>query len=78
LAVTKLKTYCKRGHPFDEANTYIAANGTRQCKACREAYRQRPDYKAKHRAYMRAYQQTPAYKAKHRAYMRAYYRQTPA
>lgn len=28
------QTHCKRSHPFDEANTYIAANGTRKCRAC--------------------------------------------
>lgn len=28
------KTQCKRGHPFDEANTYRHAGG-RACKACR-------------------------------------------
>jgi hypothetical protein len=28
------KTHCIRGHRFDEQNTYLAANGTRHCKAC--------------------------------------------
>lgn len=28
------KTECKRGHSFDQANTYITANGARQCRAC--------------------------------------------
>ena len=28
-----LKTHCKHGHPFDEANTYWY-RGMRQCKAC--------------------------------------------
>lgn len=28
------KTACKRGHPFDEANTYRTATGNRQCRAC--------------------------------------------
>jgi len=32
-AVTK----CKRGHPFDESNTYIAPDGWRECKKCRRA-----------------------------------------
>ena len=27
-------TRCHRGHPFDEANTFIRKNGTRQCLAC--------------------------------------------
>ena len=29
-----LKTHCQRGHPFDEANTYIMPNGRRRCRAC--------------------------------------------
>lgn len=28
------QTHCKHGHPFDEANTRIRPNGTRQCRAC--------------------------------------------
>ena len=28
------QTHCKHGHPFDEANTRIRANGARQCRAC--------------------------------------------
>lgn len=28
-----LLTHCKRGHPYDEANTYVW-HGTRQCRAC--------------------------------------------
>jgi hypothetical protein len=28
------KTHCKRGHPFDEANTYLLPNGNRSCRAC--------------------------------------------
>jgi hypothetical protein len=28
------KTHCVRGHAFDEANTYIAANGWRGCRTC--------------------------------------------
>jgi hypothetical protein len=31
------KVACKRGHLFDEANTYIARNGGRYCRACRAA-----------------------------------------
>lgn len=27
-------TECPKGHPYDEANTYISANGARHCKAC--------------------------------------------
>lgn len=43
-----LKTHCKRGHPFDEANTYIIKpskrmpNGGRSCRTCdREKMRRR-------------------------------------
>jgi WhiB family redox-sensing transcriptional regulator len=28
------KTRCKRGHPFDAANTYYAPGGERRCRAC--------------------------------------------
>ena len=29
------KTECPQGHPYDEANTYAAPGGGRQCKTCR-------------------------------------------
>jgi hypothetical protein len=29
------KTHCIHGHSFDEANTYVASDGRRACKACR-------------------------------------------
>ncbi len=29
------QTHCKRGHLFDEENTYIEPNGARVCKPCR-------------------------------------------
>lgn len=28
------KTSCKRGHPFDEANTYVDPSGRRRCRVC--------------------------------------------
>ena len=28
------KTHCVNGHPFDEANTYVRANGERNCRRC--------------------------------------------
>ena len=28
------KTHCKFGHPFDEKNTYIRKNGSRECRKC--------------------------------------------
>lgn len=31
------KTHCKRGHPFDEENTYITPRGLRNCRKCRAA-----------------------------------------
>lgn len=31
------KTSCKSGHPFDEANTYVASSGSRNCRACNRA-----------------------------------------
>lgn len=29
------KTHCKRGHPFNEANTHLRLAGGRSCRACR-------------------------------------------
>lgn len=34
-ALRAAQTHCHRGHPFDKANTYVAPNGTRKCRACR-------------------------------------------
>ena len=34
-------TECKRGHAFDEANTYITKRGTRECRICRRMQRER-------------------------------------
>jgi WhiB family redox-sensing transcriptional regulator len=31
------KTHCKRGHPFDAANTYYAPDGQRRCRTCMRA-----------------------------------------
>ena len=31
------KTHCRRGHPFDAANTYYDAAGKRRCRACLRA-----------------------------------------
>ncbi|MFE7017638.1 HNH endonuclease [Streptomyces sp. NPDC057651] len=30
-------THCPARHPYDDANTYRAKNGTRKCRACRRA-----------------------------------------
>lgn len=36
------KTHCAKGHPYDEENTWIRANGWRQCRSChRETQRER-------------------------------------
>lgn len=32
---------CRRGHPYDEKNTFVEGNGKRGCRICREAARQR-------------------------------------
>lgn len=41
-------THCKRGHPFDETNTYLRPNdGKRACKAC-QRQRER-DYQQRRR-----------------------------
>jgi hypothetical protein len=31
-------THCPAGHRYDEANTYRAPNGTRKCRACKNAF----------------------------------------
>jgi WhiB family transcriptional regulator, redox-sensing transcriptional regulator len=31
------KIHCKRGHPFDAANTYYAPDGQRRCRTCMRA-----------------------------------------
>jgi hypothetical protein len=32
--LTGPRARCRRGHPFDEANTYVRPNGSRVCRAC--------------------------------------------
>jgi hypothetical protein len=32
------KTHCAKGHPYDQANTYIDGLGRRVCRQCRRAY----------------------------------------
>ncbi len=46
FANNRRKTHCLKGHPFDEANTYIAPNGTRKCRACKCAFMM-ADYRKK-------------------------------
>jgi hypothetical protein len=31
----RAKTHCPKGHPYDEANTYVAPSGKRMCRTCR-------------------------------------------
>lgn len=45
-AVLAVKTHCLHGHPFDEANTYLARRG-RECRVCRREAKRRFDQKAK-------------------------------
>lgn len=33
------QTHCKRGHLYDQANTYIRPNGNRNCRRCRRKER---------------------------------------
>lgn len=42
-------THCPAGHPYDDANTYRAPNGTRKCRACKAAH-SRADRAAKRAA----------------------------
>ena len=37
-AVNARKVRCKRGHPFDSANTRVNGRGERQCRACHREY----------------------------------------
>lgn len=32
------KTECPQGHPYDDANTYVAPSGWRQCRECRSGH----------------------------------------
>jgi hypothetical protein len=32
------RTHCPEGHPYDEENTYVRKDGSRQCKACAREY----------------------------------------
>jgi hypothetical protein len=32
------RTHCPKGHPFDEANTYVRSTGARRCRACMNEY----------------------------------------
>ncbi|MFE9235221.1 hypothetical protein [Cellulosimicrobium funkei] len=34
----KAKTHCPNGHPYNEQNTVVYADGRRRCRTCRRAY----------------------------------------
>lgn len=54
-----VKTHCKRGHEYDEENTYYTSYGTRSCRKC-VAARQRREYHdptKNRKAVQRAYRQ---------------------
>jgi hypothetical protein len=36
-----LRAHCKKGHPYDKANTYVNARGHRYCRACARIKEQR-------------------------------------
>lgn len=38
-AIARRKTHCKWGHKFTKENTIVRANGTRECRACKQARR---------------------------------------
>lgn len=40
-ALNARKTECSKGHPFDEANTYLMPDGGRSCQTCRREARRR-------------------------------------
>ena len=42
-----VKTCCKNGHPFNEANTYVTPQGWRQCRICQAAKTRRLRLKRK-------------------------------
>jgi hypothetical protein len=45
--INSRKTHCIHGHPFDDDNTYVTKDGTRQCRTC--AKRLEQEYKARKR-----------------------------
>lgn len=54
-AINSRKASCKRGHEFTPDNTFAAADGSRECRACRRAHGR--EYK---RAQAAAFQGEPA------------------
>ncbi len=80
----RAKTHCPEGHPYDEENTYVRADGERNCRACardraRMKYTKEPDkfraacvkYRENNREYFRQYYLTN--KEKYRAWAKRSY-----
>lgn len=42
-------THCKRGHPYDDENTYVSPTGARQCRACKRERRRMESPPVTHR-----------------------------
>lgn len=40
-AANAAKTHCPQGHPYDAANTYLSPSGSRVCRVCTQAARDR-------------------------------------
>jgi hypothetical protein len=74
-ARNRKKTRCLRGHVYDEANTYRAADGSRKCKACRAAQPRNPV--AADAAVARWRERHPEYKKRANARRRERYASDP-
>lgn len=46
-AINRRKTHCYRGHPLDDANTYVDRLGKRNCRECRK--RRKAEFRRRHR-----------------------------
>jgi hypothetical protein len=46
--VNSRKTYCAKGHPYSEANTYLTTRGGRECRICRREWYTRDNQKRRH------------------------------
>lgn len=51
------RAHCKRGHPFNETNTYIDPRGRRSCRLChnQSSYRFIRQHSSRYAAYQRKY-----------------------
>ena len=48
-AVNARKTHCPQGHPYDDANTYVAPNGQRGCRVCHRWHQSNYERKVRER-----------------------------